>query len=149
MQRCKRKKRPMTLLEVMIVIFIIGIISSVIGYNMKGSLEKAKAFKTKEGIKKVKEIFDLELANGEATVNKVLKNPAAVLKNSGLVSNPKEMLKDGWGQSYTIKLSEKTGEIEVFSSSYKKYQDKQSGRTSAEDIAQTEDKLEEVDEKED
>lgn len=146
MKRCNRKKRPMTLLEVMIVIFIIGIISSVIGYNMKGSLEKAKAFKTKEGIKKVKEIFDLEIANGEATVDRVLRNPAAVLKDSGLVSNPKEMLKDGWGQVYTIRQSEKTGEIEVISSGYKKYQNKQKVK-SGEDIAQTDDKLEEVDEK--
>lgn len=145
MKRNQRKKRPMTLLELMIVIFIIGIISSVIGYNMKGSLEKAKAFKTKEGIKKVKEIFDLEIANGEATVNRVLKNPASVLKDSGLVSNPKELLKDGWGQPYTIKLSEKTGEIEVVSSGYSKYQSKQ--KSSSEDIAQIDDKLEETDEK--
>ena len=46
MKKLKKSKKAMTLLEVMIVIFIIGIISSVIGYNMKGSLEKAKAFKT-------------------------------------------------------------------------------------------------------
>ena len=48
----KKKKRSMTLLEVMIVIFIIGIIGSIVGYNMKGSMEKARAFKRVRGSKK-------------------------------------------------------------------------------------------------
>ena len=65
----KKKQRPMTLLEIMIVIFIIGIIGSVIGYNMKGSLEEGKAFKTQEGIKQLYEIFHLEMAKGTASID--------------------------------------------------------------------------------
>ncbi len=72
MKFIRKTRRAMTLLEIMIVIFIIGIISSVIGYNMKGSLEKAKAFKTTEGIKKITEIFELELAQGTTTMQKIL-----------------------------------------------------------------------------
>ena len=55
-----KKKYTMTLLEIMIVIFIIGIIGSVIGYNMRGSLDNGKAFKTKEGSRKLYEIIQLE-----------------------------------------------------------------------------------------
>lgn len=124
MKKMKRKKRPMTLLEIMIVIFIIGIISSVIGYNMKGSLEKAKAFKTKEGMKKINEIFDLEVADG-TLLQDVIKNPEAVLKSSGLVSNVKDLLKDGWGKEYEIRLSKNGRNIVIKSDNYDRYTAKQ------------------------
>ena len=114
----------MTLLEVMIVIFIIGIISSVIGYNMKGSLEKAKAFKTKEGMKKVKEIFDLEMASG-TTIQEVVADPGSALKASGLVSNVKDLLKDGWGKEYEVRLSKNERDIMLKSESYDRYLAKQ------------------------
>ena len=113
----------MTLLEVMIVIFIIGIISSVIGYNMKGSLEKAKAFKTVEGIKKIKEIFELELAQGSTSYEEIANHPDQVLEESGLVSSGKQMLKDGWGQPMEIKISS-SGLIKIKSSAYQAYEAK-------------------------
>jgi type II secretory pathway pseudopilin PulG len=113
----------MTLLEIMIVIFIIGIISSVIGYNMKGSLEKAKAFKTTEGIKKITEIFELELAQGTATIQNILNHPAVVLDNSGFVTNPAEFLKDGWGVPYKITAT-KSGKPKVHSEAYLVYLNK-------------------------
>ena len=51
------KKRSVTLLEMMIVITLIGLIASVIGYNMKGSLDRGKAFKTEESQKQIKDIL--------------------------------------------------------------------------------------------
>lgn len=124
----------MTLLEVMIVIFIIGIISSVIGYNMKGSLEKAKAFKTGEGIKKIKEIFELEMAQGSADLQDILEAPDQVLENSGLVSNAKEMLKDGWGMPYKISATAK-GDIVLKSEAFKRYQAKHKKQKPSEEVA--------------
>lgn len=123
-KRLKKKKKAMTLLEVMIVIFIIGIISSVIGYNMKGSLEKAKAFKTKEGVKKLHEIFDLEMASG-TLAQEILDNPENILKASGLVNNPKDLLKDGWGSPYDIKLSKNERDIIIHSEGFDRYKAKQ------------------------
>lgn len=130
----KRKKQAMTLLEVMIVIFIIGIISSVIGYNMKGSLNKAKAFKTTEGIKKVLEIFELEMAQGSASIHDVVSSPEAVLDGSGLVTSGKEMLKDGWGQPYEIKLSS-SGKILLKSKAYEAFLKKQKKKVAAEIVS--------------
>jgi general secretion pathway protein G len=134
MTRVKKKKRAMTLLEIMIVIFIIGIISSVIGYNMKGSLEKAKAFKTGEGIKKIKEIFELELAQGSTNLNEIITQPAKVLQNSGLVTNAKDMLKDGWGVAYSITASPR-GMIQVKSAAYDRYKEKHKKPVHDEEIA--------------
>jgi prepilin-type N-terminal cleavage/methylation domain-containing protein len=133
----KNKKQAMTLLEVMIVIFIIGIISSVIGYNMKGSLNKAKAFKTTEGIKKILEIFELEIAQGTASLQDVVSSPESVLDGSGLVTSGKEMLKDGWGQPYEIKLSA-SGKIQLKSKAYENFLKKQKRKVSV-DIAMEDD----------
>lgn len=130
----KRKKQAMTLLEVMIVIFIIGIISSVIGYNMKGSLNKAKAFKTTEGMKKILEIFELEIAQGSASLQEVVSSPESVLEGSGLVTSGKEMFKDGWGQPYEIKLSS-SGKILLKSKAYENFLKKQKKKTAVDTLA--------------
>lgn len=120
MKKLKKSKKAMTLLEVMIVIFIIGIISSVIGYNMKGSLEKAKAFKTEEGMRKIKEIFELEMAQGTTNLQEIIESPDDVLQNSGLVNSGKEMLKDGWGVPYQITLSQR-GNVILKSAAFDRY----------------------------
>lgn len=116
-----KKKYTMTLLEIMIVIFIIGIISSVIGYNMKGSLEKGRAFKTKEGINKLYEIVQLEEAGGKAlNLEKDLGDSVAeLLKHSGLVRNPKDLMKDGWGNPYHF--SYENMELRITSKKYEDY----------------------------
>ena len=92
----------MTLLEVMIVIFIIGIIGSVIGYNMRGSMDQGKAFKTKEGITKLYNIVHLEMDSNEikalegANSEEIAEKVGKVLVDSGLVNKPQQYLIDGW-----------------------------------------------------
>ena len=115
----------MTLLEIMIVILIIGIVGSVIGYNMRGSLERGKAFKSREGAKKVYEILTLRMAEG-ITIENVIANPIVTIQQSGLVSNPTELLKDGWNQDYVIDQTEH-GELKVISQRYMDYLEKKGG----------------------
>lgn len=119
-----KKKYAMTLLEVMIVIFIIGIIGSVVGYNMRGSLDKGKAFKTKQGCQKIYDIVELEVGMSQ---EKLLKdnNPETVkniLENSGLVKNPEDLITDGWGEKYTFRLE--GGALRFSSAKYDAYCDK-------------------------
>lgn len=111
----------MTLLEIMIVIFIIGIIGSVIGYNMRGSLDKGKAFKTKEGVNKLYEIVQLEEAqgnplNGDQGLETAIER---LLTNSGLVRRPSDLMKDGWGNTYEFKTEGK--ELRITSDKYESY----------------------------
>ncbi len=54
----------MTLLEIMIVIVLIGLIGSVIGFNMKGSLDEGRAFKTRQAQEQIQDILMLEVARG-------------------------------------------------------------------------------------
>lgn len=101
------KKRAMTLLEIMIVIFLIGLIASVIGYNMKGSLDEGRAFKTRQAKEQLRDILLLEYASNSqnVTLEEIAKNPEQFLAASGMVKNPKELLKDGWGNLFSIKVS--------------------------------------------
>ncbi len=121
----KRKKRAMTLLEIMIVILIIGIVGSVIGYNMRGSLERGKAFKSREGAKKVYEILTLRMAEG-VTIDNVVADPVDNIHRSGLVSNPSDLLTDGWNQQYVIEQTEH-GELKVISQRYIEFLERKGG----------------------
>ncbi len=97
-----KKKYALTLLEIMIVIVLIGIIGSVIGYNMKGSLDAGRAFKTEYAIEQITDILMLEVAKGEESIEQVVEKASAHLKNSGLVKDVKKLLQDGWGAPLVI-----------------------------------------------
>ena len=98
----RKKKKAITLLEIMIVIFLIGLIGSVIGYNVKGSLEEGKAFRTQQGAARIQDILLMEIANG-AEPETVAANPEKYLLHSGVANQAKKLLKDGWGKPYIIK----------------------------------------------
>lgn len=114
-----KKKYSLTLLEIMIVIFLIGLIGSVIGYNMKGSLDEGRAFKTKQAAEQIHDILVMEIAKG-ADVNVVIKNKEKFLANSGLVKDASKLLKDGWGNNFEIK-PHGDSDIYVISEKYRSY----------------------------
>lgn len=94
----------MTLLEIMIVIFIIGLVGSVITVNMRSSLEEGKAFRSLQGSKQIYEVLSLEMARYDLNPAAVAQDPALVLKKSGLIKNISKMLTDGWGEKYEINV---------------------------------------------
>lgn len=105
-----KKKQALTLIEMMIVIFLIGIIASVVGYNMIGSMEKGKAFKTEQGIRRLTEIVNLEISLGgvspksDDAVEVKRERVSQLLRASQLVRDTDldSLLKDGWGNYYSI-----------------------------------------------
>ena len=117
------KKRCITLIEMMIVMFLIAMITGVIAYNYTGSLEEGKAFKTKNGIEKIKTIVDLHMATN---ASEDLSNIKTVIQSSPLVKNSDELLKDGWGQPYRFETDEK-GDLVVISDKYNEYLNKGKG----------------------
>lgn len=110
-----RKKRAFTLLEIMIVIFLIGLIGSIVGYSMKGSLAEGKAFKTEQAIIRVRDLLELELARGVAPKD-INGNFKGVLEAQNVVKNVEKLLKDGWGDDLAIHVNV-DGEIKIKSAS--------------------------------
>jgi len=117
----KRIKRPMTLLEIMVVIFIIGIIGSVIGYNMRGSMAKGKRFKTERAAEKLQEILMLECDLKNVNPASITWNPdkiKKVLEDSGMVKDLDGLMKDGWGEPFRVRYIQSRETFEVRSSHY-------------------------------
>lgn len=109
--KTNKKKRSLTLIEIMIVIVLIGLIGSVIGVNMKGSLDEGRAFKTEQAMEQIKDILMLEIARG-TPVDDVVTHREAYLANSGLVKNAQKFLNDGWGVAFEV-TGTKNGDIKV------------------------------------
>lgn len=114
-----QKKRTFTLLEIMIVIFLIGLIGGIVSYSMKGSLTEGKAFKTEQAIMRVKDLIELELARG-ATHDQINGNLTGMLEAQGVVKNVSSLLKDGWGKPFQIVVKD-NGEIEITSAKLEEY----------------------------
>jgi type II secretory pathway pseudopilin PulG len=102
----KEKKRSVTLIEIMIVILLIGLIGGALAFNMRGSLEKGKVFKTEQNCAKVREALLMAYTLGEFEI-KNCSNAAAVkeaLENSPFIKDVDKVLVDGWGELLLITL---------------------------------------------
>ncbi len=135
------RRNAMTLLEIMIVIFLIGLIASVIGYNMKGSLDEGRAFKTRQAKEQIHDILLLEYANHNFNVplDQIIKEPERHLTNSGMVKNPKDLLMDGWGKRFDIKIV--NGDIKISSKSLDDYEKKKNRNPKSSDSQEEEDEM--------
>lgn len=109
-----RKRKRMTLIEILIVMAIIAMIGGALAYNYRGSLDKGKAFKSKQGIEKIESILTLMIAEDPSRINEVEGGWVQVISESPLVSNPKDLVKDGWGYQYEVYI-DNSGDIEVIS----------------------------------
>lgn len=99
-----KKRRNITLIEIMVVILLIGIIGGTLAVNMRGSLDKGKAFKTEQNMKRIEEIIELAYADG-VSVSKLANDWEKLVKKSPLV-NGAEVVVDGWKKSFNVKVSE-------------------------------------------
>lgn len=113
MQR-KRKKRPVTLIEIMIVILLIGLIGGALTFNMRGSLDKGRVFKTEQNKARIYDAIMLEYAKGENTLEQLTKNPTEVLKNCPFIKEGEKLLKDGWGEPFSISV-DGTDDVKIVS----------------------------------
>ena len=118
----KIKKRAITLVEIMIVISLIAIIGGVLSYNLKGALDKGKAFKTEQARHQIMEAFELMCSDGEITPQQIVDSPMEYLKKSDLIKDPENMIKDGWGTE--MKIDYQDGEFVFFSEKFDNYQKK-------------------------
>src|ERR1700722_17643833 len=56
------RRRYITLIEIMIVMFLIALIAGATAYNFRGSLDEGKAFKTKAAIEQIENALNLQVA---------------------------------------------------------------------------------------
>lgn len=121
------KRRFITLVEMMIVMFLIAMITGAIAYNYTGSLEEGKAFKSKAGMENIERVLNLYYAVHPEESNNVGSEWKSILRGSPMVKNASELEKDGWGSEYQI--TQQDGEIQINSVKYNEYLKKKGGNT--------------------
>ena len=119
----RKQKRTLTLLEIMIVIFLITLITGTIGYNMKGTLDKGRAFRTEQGKTQLRDLLLFCVEEGEQP-DDVAKNPATYLKRYNLAKNGEKLIQDGWGDNFVINYSKKDADFIITSKAHDKYKRK-------------------------
>lgn len=120
MTKMRIKRRFVTLIEMMIVMFLIALITGVVAYNYRGTLEEGKVFKTKTGIEKLETILNLEIAKNPELARGIKSNWQAIVMNSPLVHDPQSLIVDGWGQPYDVDVDD-NGAVKVVSARYNEY----------------------------
>ncbi len=125
------------MLEIMIVICLITLITGVIGYNMKGSLDKGKAFRTEQARDQLHDMLLLALSDGKR-IDDILANPKEVLIKLGLARDPDNLLKDGWNQPFSIRANRAKTDFVIISRRLTDYQQNLAKNTSIPDPANEE-----------
>lgn len=110
----RAKKRAVTLVEIMIVILLIGLIGGALAFNMRGSVDKGRSFKTEQNISRVYDALMLEYAKGEKSIDQIISNADSILSSSPMIKNPASVKKDAWGEELKIEPDGK-GDISVYS----------------------------------
>ena len=124
MKKFQVEKRKITLIEMMVVMFLIMLIMGVVAFNVRGSLEEGKAFKTREGIEKLSSIVELELMQEPELIDHLDENWKSLVARSSLTKNPASLVKDGWGVDYEIKVDADEENFEFTSKRYTAYLEK-------------------------
>jgi type II secretory pathway pseudopilin PulG len=119
----KMKKRALTLLEIMIVIFLITLVTGAIGYNMRGTLDKGRAFRTEQAREQLKDLLMICLAEGE-NADEIAKNPQKFLERQGLAKDPAKLVLDGWNEKFIITTNSTKTDFNVKSRKLISYQNK-------------------------
>lgn len=119
-----KKKRHITLMEIIIVMFLIALITGVIVLNYQGTLEEGKAFKTKAAIERIETILNLKAAEDPSILERIDSDWDKHISGSPLVKNPNDFIKDGWGKKFDVEV--KDGNIRVSSTNYQDYLNKKS-----------------------
>lgn len=124
MKNMSIKRRCVTLIEMMIVMFLIALITGVVAYNYRGSLDEGKAFKTRTSIQKLETILNLEVAKHPEYRDRIATEWKQVIETSPMVHDANALTKDGWGSDYQVGVNPDNGAIVVSSQNLSEYEGK-------------------------
>ena len=119
MRKKKKKKRAVTLIEIMIVIMLISLIGGALAFNMRGSMDQGRAFKTDQNIARVRDILLMADVDGDLSTDDIVTGWRNIVGKSSLVDASKVIV-DGWNQPLNV-VKNDDNDIVVTSDRLSKY----------------------------
>lgn len=116
----KSIRRKITLIEMMIVMFLIAMIIGVVAYNYQGTLDEGKAFKTKTAKEKLSTVLTIIISNDPDKQDNLDQQWKDYINRSPLIQNANDIIKDGWGNEFRVTL-DNDGQVNVESDKYNEY----------------------------
>jgi type II secretory pathway pseudopilin PulG len=122
-----KKKHSLTIIETLIVIFLITLISGAVGYNLKGTLDKGRAFRTELAKEQLENLLLICVEEGEKPET-VSRDPESYLEKYNLAKNSKKLTEDGWGVPFKIEYNKKSHQFIARSDALDAYKEKNKPR---------------------
>lgn len=107
----KIRRRFVTLVEMMIVMFLIALITGVVAYNYRSSLDRGRVFASEQGVERLQQILEIAVAERPELIDQVATRWQDIARTSPLFNE--RLLQDGWGNTYSVQVME--GRIQVSS----------------------------------
>lgn len=98
----RRRNNPFTLIEIMIVVVIIAMLAALVGPNILGNLDKAKAKSTKAQLVNLKnsvQQYYMDMSSYPNSLQDLITNPGNE-KWNGPYLEAKNIPKDGWDNDF-------------------------------------------------
>lgn len=113
--KTKRKKRAITLIEIMIVILLIGLIGGALAVNMRGSMDKGRVFKTEQNINRVYDALMMEYASVGGDLASIVERREEILNHCPFIKNGAQLLTDAWGGNLNFEIDQENDELLITS----------------------------------
>lgn len=115
------RKHALTLIEILVAMFLVTLVTGVIGYNVRGAFGEGRAFKTKRAMDELQSVLEMEIAyNPDVSYDNIDTEWQTVIENN-LTKNKKQLLKDGWGESFIVSGDSVTATLTIESEAYNNY----------------------------
>ena len=116
--KTRRRRYSVTLIEMIIVMLLIASITGALAYSYRDTLSEGKAFKSRQGIKRIEAILTMYLYSHPGTEKEIETGWKEIVSTSTLGKGDNgtcELLKDGWGKDYLVSAttSDEDGEAVV------------------------------------
>lgn len=105
----------MTLIEVIVVMILIGLISSVVMYNVKGSLDKGKALASEQKAEQIRNALMLYAVENAESYKDVVEHWKECLQKSLFIDPSKKNVAhlDAWGNEFKVEYIKTRNDIVV------------------------------------
>lgn len=124
----KTVKRFVTLIEVLVVMALIAVLATVLGFNIQASMDKGKAFSTEQNMSTITKAISLYISEHPDEIDHIESDWQSIVSQSPLVGNSKAVIRDGWGNIFRVQVDtddvDGDARVMVISEAYNRYKRK-------------------------